>query len=133
MRNLISLTLIGLSLFGCAPMGVEPSKEFSQNLLPENLKDYRKRGVIIQREINSGKTLFHQHLYYLDNSGNPKVMELYLHMGYDSNGKSIYSTYPFIYGLDLNGDSEFGHGEMLLDKKMDGLNGNEEILEEDFT
>ncbi len=67
-------------------------------------------------------------LYEVDGDGMYDVSELRMIRGVDENGIIKTEIEPLIYGFDLNKDGVFDEGETLVDEAMDGINGNEVLL-----
>jgi hypothetical protein len=118
MKKLTNLVLgLGFS-FLSAPI-------FSQNMLPERLRDYqyktKPKAVLPFLEENN---LLCPFSYDIDSDGWTDVWELYS-VNLDSTNP-IGSGKPYIYLFDLNNDNQFDEREFFYDKQRDGFNGNEE-------
>ena len=70
--------------------------------------------------IDIGGYNFRVRAYSLDGRGKMDVKELY-EIGFIRKRKN-----PLFYMFDLNDNWRFEENEILMDKKRDGLNGNEE-------
>lgn len=107
------------------------SSLFSQEFLPEKFRDYKEKGKELFPEgvplINSSNLLYKIRLWDVDQDSLEDVVEFYLVTGYSSKGLKTLSN-PRYYYFDLNENHIPEQDEWLLDEKMDGLNGNEELI-----
>lgn len=117
MKN-IAKTVLAVSLMaglaGCASL-----PKISKMDVPKKFLAYQKTECCAMAPLMLWKKLYIQRNYDIDGDKDMDVAELYL----PPNAK------PVFYGFDLDDDEKFTTAEMLLDLKMDGINGNEERLD----
>ena len=122
MKKLTNL-ILGLT-FVSAPL-------FSQEFLPEEFRDYKKRGKELFHDslpcIPIDNFLFQPRVYDINNDGLEDIAEFYIITGYFGEGFKTLN-YPKYYFFDLNFNGKEEDYEWLLDPEMDGLNGNEKLL-----
>ncbi len=126
MKKLITLLFLGL--FGISSLfSQELPKKFE---IPKKYENYHKGFLLPCYNFYLGEQLVHNHRYDIDNDGIVDVSELYHVMGFNERGQTMITEYPFFYGFDINNNQNFELDEILYDKAMDGLNGNEVWLNE---
>ncbi len=108
-----------------------PSLTFSQDFFPELFKDYRKNGNELFSNgapiININNFLYKIRLYDVNKDSIEDIIEAYLITGFSDKGFETLKE-PQYYFLDFNMDKKIDNYEFLVDKEMDGLNGNEELI-----
>lgn len=104
---------------------------FSQEFLPEAFRDYRAKGKELFADevpILSVNNLVYKLRFYDINKDNVEdVVEFYVITGYSKEGFKTFD-YPRFYFFDLNFNKKQEDCEWLLDRNMNGLDGDEEIL-----
>jgi len=73
--------------------------------------------------------LANMYSYDLNKDKTTDVTEIYTLKYSNSNGRLEKSKAPLFYILDFNGDRCIEYSEFLIDRKMDGLNGNEQFCD----
>lgn len=125
MKKLVTLLIAGV-------LGVSAfAQELPKNLgIPEKYENYREATQLPHFNYQVGPMLMHIHNYDLDGDGLEDVSELYPVGGFDENGQALITEHPLFYAFELYDKENFSANEVLRDEIMDGLNGNEEWLEE---
>jgi len=102
------------------PMRIS-AQEIPQNLMiPSEYNNYKQHFMQPCYNIKLGDYYFHVHDYDIDQDKTMDVSELY--------PLPIQSKVPLFYGFDLNNNNMIEDDEIIIDKEMDGWNGNEEWL-----
>jgi hypothetical protein len=122
-KNLLAIILLTASLASCTTAQTpreEKDGKFFYDSLPKEYKEYRDKTITEAGtvEFEPGK-FFVYYEYDINSDGRADVVELY----------KPTEKYPIAYGFDLNQNGEIERGEMLMDHKADGLNGNETLPE----
>lgn len=100
----------------------------TKSLIPDKFKDYKTNYKHRTSELKRDDgQLFLVHHYDLDGDGISDVSEY--HLCKLVKERIIVSQYPGYYYFDLNGDKEYQKEEILIDTRMDDLNGNEKWLQ----
>jgi len=102
---------------------------FSQDFLPEKFKNYREKADSLYSKVISLPNIGLANMYFYDVDKDKKsdVEEIYLIKFSPLVNKLEQEKEPLFYILDINGDGCIEYGELLIDEKMDGLNGNEQF------
>lgn len=112
----ISLTLCSLLLAVSAN---------AKSMVPEKFKNYRTTYKNKSAEIkNAGNKLYLVTHYDMDGDNMSDISEY--KPCKNINGRIWVSPHPTFYYFDINGDKQYSDYELLMDKEVDGLNGNEE-------
>ncbi len=125
MKKLITLLFAGLSAISLQ------AQELPENLgIPEKYENYKELPQLPHRNFYFGDKLVHEHSYDIDEDGIADVGELYPVTGFNELGQTNITKYPLFYAFEMEEKEKFSLWEMLYDKEMDGLNGNEIWMEE---
>ncbi len=121
MKRLINL-LLGLTLTA-VPL-------FSQDFLPEEFRNYKEKGKELFSNkipiINAGNFMYKTKLIDINNDNIEDVVEFYMIIDISQEGIKTLNN-PSYYYFDLNHNGVAEDYEWILDPKIDGLNGNEEM------
>lgn len=111
------LTLLPVILTGCVTFQARIPDYLSKHGIPKEFWNYKKEAKDVEEGhvFSSAGRLYFFRTYDLDDDGDLDVSELYL----------PESGNPLLYGFDINDNNIPEGNEMIVDDKMDGLNGNE--------
>ncbi|MCL5018501.1 MAG: hypothetical protein M1416_01900 [Candidatus Pacearchaeota archaeon] len=118
MKKLLQIILASMMISCASQIPTEKiEKELSYDSLPKEFKEYRKGKISDLGWIQIEDKILSFIEYDINSDGKPEVIELYW-------GKEN----AFAYGFDLDNSSSFDCNEILIDREMDGLNGNEKPI-----
>ena len=123
-KKVSSLVALALSLL-VAPIS---GQEIPKNLgIPKRFENYQTEGYMLPfQNIYLDGSSFIVQPYSLSEFGEVAVEEVYQVLAFNRWGGVVITKHPLFYNFDLNGNGLFENEEVLIDKKRDGLNGNEE-------
>jgi len=118
MKNLGKIILLAFSLASC----VGNVEDGASKILPKTYRGYRNK-LIEFGEIKLDKMRCIYAEYDIDSDGKADVIELY-----GMKKEDEIEDEPFAYGFDWNDNNSIECDEILIDREMDGINGNEKRI-----
>ena len=120
LKKKIGAAVVGLGL------GALVATSASAFQLPKFFKDYQSKAKLTRKAVAMvGNHPFLVMQYDIDGDKKADVSELYPVLGVKGKNEYVVPQNPLFYTFDLNRDGKFEQSEIYLDKKMDGINGNE--------
>lgn len=126
MRRLTGILLAaGLIFLGVSSRDVSAQTFPEKFNIPKRFEGYRKIKPSLSRE-SLPKGFLYYFSYDINNDGKIDVVEIYPFEISTIDGYPV--NFPSGYLFDLGGTGNFENSILLLDKKTDGINGNEKFV-----
>jgi len=122
-NKILNSGLAGLLMLsnGCGFYRI-PKNVLEQFNIPKKYENYRADGLkfFLKGPLIIDNVKFYTKFYDADGDGNLDALESFPYLT-----EAELSHEPLFYAFDIDNDRKFNDKEILIDEKMDGLNGNE--------